>query len=149
MSKNITLTRKRIDVSTAIDSADVATFIHIAATVDNADRILSTPAPKSFSEADRRARYDAATESAANGRALLNEWWNAAKKKYSIPAYARFDSGVPEFYELVDENSNAYMGELNSTPTEDGASLTYDISGTIGEVVTDGCDGTCCGGCKN
>ena len=149
MSKNITLTRKRIEVTTAIDSADVAAFIHIAATVDNADRILSTPAPKSFSEEDRRARYDAATESAANGRALLHEWWNAAKKKYSVPNSARFDSGVPEFYELVDENGNAYMGELNSTPTEEGASLTYDISGIIGEVVTDGCDGTCCGCGKN
>ncbi len=41
------------------------------------------------------------------------------------------------------------MGELNSTPTEEGASLTYDISGTIGEVVTDGCDGACCGCGKN
>lgn len=149
MSKNITLTRKRIEITTAIDSADVATFIHIAATVDNADRILSTPAPKSFSEADRKARFDAATESAANGRALLNEWWNAAKKKYSIPSTARFDSGVPEFYELVDENGNAYTGELNSTPTEEGASLTYDISGIIGEVVTDGCGGACCGCGKN
>jgi len=145
MSKIITLTRKRIDIATAIDSTDVAAFIHIAATVDNADRILSTPTPKSFSEADRKARYDAATESGANGRALLNEWWNAAKKKYSTPASARFDSNVPEFYELVDENGIAYTGELNCTPTEDGASLTYDISGLIGEVVTDGCDGTCCG----
>lgn len=149
MSKIITLTRKRIAVDTPIDSADVATFIHIAATVDNADRILSTPAPKSFSEADRRARYDAATESAANGRALLNEWWNAAKKKYSIPNCARFDSGTPEFYKLVDENDNVYTGELNSTPTEEGASLLYDISGIVGEVVTDSCDGTCCSCGKN
>ncbi len=144
MSKIITLTRKRITIDTPIDQTDVAAFIHIAATVDNAERILSTPAPKSFSDADRRARYDAATESAASGRALLNEWWNAAKKKYSIPATARFDSGVPEFYELVDENSNAYTGEVNSTPTEEGVSLSYDISETIGQVVTDGCDGTCC-----
>ena len=148
MSKIITLTRKRIAIDTPIDSTDVAAFIHIAATVDNADRILSTPAPKSFSDADRRARYDAATESAASGRALLNEWWNASKKKYSIPGCARFDSGVPEFYELVDENGNAYMGELKSTPTEEGTSLTYDISGIIGEAVTDNCDGTCCN-CKN
>ena len=149
MSKIITLTRKRITVDTPIDPTDVAAFIHIAATVDNADRILSTPAPKSFSDADRRARYDAATESAATGRALLNEWWSDAKKKYSTPNCARFDSGVPEFYELVDENGNAYTGDLNSTPTEEGASLTYDISGIIGEVVTDGCDGTCCGCGKN
>lgn len=149
MSKIITLTRKRITVDTPIDPTDVAAFIHIAATVDNADRILSTPAPKSFSDADRRARYDAATESAANGRALLNEWWTATKKKYSTPDYARFDSGIPEFYELVDENGNAYTGDLNSTPTEEGASLTYDISGIIGEVVTDDCDGTCCGCEKN
>jgi hypothetical protein len=148
MSKIITLTRKRIAIDTPIDSTDVATFIHIVATVDNAERILSTPAPKSFSDADRRARYDAATESAANGTALLNEWWNAAKKKYSTPAAARFDSGVPEFYELVDENGNAYTGRLKSAPTEEGVSFTYDISGIIGEVVTDGCDGTCCS-CKN
>ena len=149
MSKIITLTRKRIEITTEIDSADVVAFIHIATTVDNADRILSTPVPKSFSDADRRARYDAVIESAANGKALLNEWWNAAKKKYSIPDYARFDSGVPEFYKLVDENGNAYTGELKSTPTEEGASLTYDISGIIGEVVTDDCDGTCCGCEKN
>lgn len=148
MSKIITLTRKRITIDTPIDPTDVAAFIHIAATVDNADRILSTPAPKSFSDADRRARYDAATESAASGRALLNEWWNASKKKYSIPGCARFDSSVPEFYGLVDENGNAYMGELNSTPTEEDASLTYDISGIIGEVVDD-CDGDCCGCGKN
>ena len=143
----VTLTRKRIVIDTPIDPADVVSFVHIAAKVDNADRILSIPAPESFSDADRKARFAAATESGNEGRALMTEWWNDATKKYHTPRTARFDSSVPEFYEVVDENGKAWEGELAATPTEEGASLTYDLSGVIGKIVGD-CDGTYCN-CKN
>lgn len=143
----VTLTRKRIAIDTPIDPTDVVSFVHIAAKVDNSDRILSTPAPESFSDADRKARFAAATESGDEGRALLSEWWDAAKKKYQTPRSARFDSGIPEFYEMVDENGKAYEGDLAATPTEEGASFTYDLSGVVGKVAGD-CDGTCCN-CKN
>lgn len=147
MSKIITLTRKRLTVDVAIDPADVATFIHIAATVENADRLLASPCPASFSDADRKAYYAAANESSNQGNSLLSEWWNSAKKKYHTPDTARFDSGVPEFYEMVDETGKAYSGKLAATPTEEDASFTYDISEEVGKVVGD-CDGTCCN-CKN
>lgn len=148
MSKTITLTRKRIAIEGTVDPADVVAFVHIAAAVDNTDKILETPAPASFTDADRKARYDAALESNNDGRGLLTEWWNAAKKKYNVPNSARFDSSIPEFYELVDEDGVAYEGELVRTPAEEGESITYEISGRIGVIAGDNCDGSCCG-CKN
>ena len=148
MGKIVTLTRKRITVATAVESADAISFAHIAATVDNADRLLSNPLPSSFSDADRKAYFEAAIESSNNGKGLLSEWWSEMAKKYNIQPSARFDSTVPEFYELVDEHGIVYTTDVDMTPVAEGESITYEISGKVGVIVDDNCDGSCCS-CKN
>lgn len=105
LCENCALKRRPItNLKVPIDPVDVSVFGRISTMLTNTRQALDVPAPENMTKEERKAYFKNIVESDNNSSALNSEWWSMARRKYGIPAYARFDIEMQEFYECVDEN---------------------------------------------
>ncbi len=105
LCQNCALKRRPItNLKVPIDQVDVDVFERISTMINNTKQALDIPAPENMTKEERKTYFKNVVESDNNSVSLINEWWVMARQKYGVPAHARFDLGVKEFYECVDEN---------------------------------------------
>jgi hypothetical protein len=98
------LKRRHIETKREIDPLDCQVFERIITMLSNTDQSVQIPAPEGLNSDERKKYFKNVIDSNTNAHALVDEWWSMVRRKYNIPSHARFDVGIPEFYECVDDN---------------------------------------------